>query len=186
MRDYETIETALTAAETGHLVLSTLHTMDATETINRIISVFPPHQQKQIRLQLAAVLKAVVSLRLLPRADGLGRVPAAEVMISTGYIRDCIENKEKTKLIKDAIAAGTSQYAMQTFDQSLYILYKNGLITLDEALRRASNPDEFRLKLSGIQSTSDMAREEMDSKLTVANDSDPFADESPFDFSNTV
>jgi twitching motility protein PilT len=186
MRDYETIETALTAAETGHLVLSTLHTMDATETINRIISVFPPHQQKQIRLQLAAVLKAVVSLRLLPRADGLGRVPAAEVMISTAYIRDCIENKEKTKLIKDAISQGTSQYAMQTFDQSLYLLYKNGLITLDEALRRASNPDEFRLKLSGIQSTSDMAREEMDSKLTVAADSDPFADESPFDFSNTV
>ena len=186
MRDYETIETALTAAETGHLVLSTLHTMDATETINRIISVFPPHQQKQIRLQLAAVLKAVVSLRLLPRADGLGRVPAAEVMISTAYIRDCIENKEKTKLIKDAISQGTSQYAMQTFDQSLYLLYKNGLITLDEALRRASNPDEFRLKLSGIQSTSDMAREEMDAKLTVAADSDPFADESPFDFSNTV
>ncbi len=186
MRDYETIETALTAAETGHLVLSTLHTMDATETINRIISVFPPHQQKQIRLQLAAVLKAVVSLRLLPRADGLGRVPAAEVMISTAYIRDCIENKEKTKLIKDAISQGTSQYAMQTFDQSLYLLYKNGLITLDEALRRASNPDEFRLKLSGIQSTSDMAREEMDSKLTVSADSDPFADESPFDFSNTV
>ena len=186
MRDYETIETALTAAETGHLVLSTLHTMDATETINRIISVFPPHQQKQIRLQLAAVLKAVVSLRLLPRADGLGRVPAAEVMISTGYIRDCIENKEKTKLIKDAISAGTSQYGMQTFDQSLYVLYKNGLITLDEALRRASNPDEFRLKLQGIQSTSDMAREEMESKLSVTNDSDPFADESPFDFSNTV
>src|SRR5229473_5744866 len=186
MRDYETIETALTAAETGHLVLSTLHTMDATETVNRIISVFPPHQQKQIRLQLAAVLKAVVSLRLLPRADGLGRVPAAEVLISTGYIRDCIENKETTKLIKDAISQGTSQYGMQTFDQSLYTLYKNGLITLDEALRRASNPDEFRLKLQGIQSTSDMAREEMDSKLAVTNDSDPFADESPFDFSNTV
>jgi twitching motility protein PilT len=186
MRDYETIETALTAAETGHLVLSTLHTMDATETVNRIISVFPPHQQKQIRLQLAAVLKAVISLRLLPRADGLGRVPASEVMISTGYIRDCIENKEKTKLIKDAIGAGTSQYGMQTFDQSLYLLYKNGLITLDEALRRASNPDEFRLKLSGIQSTSDSAREEMESKLTVSADSDPFADESPFDFSNTV
>jgi twitching motility protein PilT len=187
MRDYETIETALTAAETGHLVLSTLHTMDATETVNRIISVFPPHQQKQIRLQLAAVLKAVVSLRLLPRADGLGRVPAAEVLISTAYIRDCIENKDKTKLIKDAIAAGTSQYGMQTFDQSLYILYKNGLITLDEALRRASNPDEFRLKLSGIQSTSDMAKDEMDAKLTVSGQSeDPFADESPFDFSNSL
>ena len=187
MRDYETIETALTAAETGHLVLSTLHTMDATETVNRIISVFPPHQQKQIRLQLAAVLKAVISLRLLPRADGLGRVPATEVLISTAYIRDCIENKEKTKLIKDAISAGTSQYGMQTFDQSLYILYKNGLITLDEALRRASNPDEFRLKLSGIQSTSDMAKDEMDAKLTVSGQSeDPFGDESPFDFSNTL
>ena len=113
-------------------------------------------------------------------------MPAAEVLISTAYIRDCIENKEKTKLIKDAISQGTSQYGMQTFDQSLYTLYRNGLITLDEALRRASNPDEFRLKLSGIQSTSDMAREEMDAKLTVAADSDPFADESPFDFSNTV
>jgi len=188
MRDYETIETALTAAETGHLVLSTLHTMDATETINRIISVFPPHQQKQIRLQLAAVLKAVVSLRLLPRADGLGRVPAAEVLISTAYIRDCIENKEKTKLIKDAISQGTSQYGMQTFDQSIYTLYRNGLITLDEALRRATNPDEFRLKLQGIQSTSDIAKEEMESKLTVSSgiDTDPFADESPFDFSNGI
>ncbi|MGZ8852028.1 MAG: type IV pilus twitching motility protein PilT, partial [Thermoanaerobaculia bacterium] len=189
MRDYETIETALTAAETGHLVFSTLHTMDATETVNRIISVFPPHQQKQIRLQLAAVLKAVVSLRLLPRADGLGRVPAAEVLISTAYIRDCIENKEKTKLIKDAIAQGTSQYGMQTFDQSLYTLYKNGLITLDEALRRASNPDEFRLKLQGIQSTSDISREEMESKLGIAGQgegSDPFTEDSPFDFTNNV
>jgi twitching motility protein PilT len=186
MRDYETIETALTAAETGHLVFSTLHTMDATETVNRIISVFPPHQQKQIRLQLAAVLKAVVSLRLLPRADGLGRVPAAEVLISTAYIRDCIENKEKTKLIKDAISQGTSQYGMQTFDQSLYTLYKNGLISLDEALRRASNPDEFRLKLQGIQSTSDISKEEMESKLSVASDKDPFSDDSPFDFSNQV
>jgi twitching motility protein PilT len=186
MRDYETIETALTAAETGHLVLSTLHTMDATETINRIISVFPPHQQKQIRLQLAAVLKAVVSLRLLPRADGLGRVPAAEVLISTAYIRDCIENKEKTKLIKDAISQGTSQYGMQTFDQSLYMLYKNGLITLDEALRRASNPDEFRLKLQGIQSTADISKEEMESKLSIASESDPFSDDSPFDFGNSL
>ena len=162
MRDYETIETALLAAETGHLVLSTLHTVDATETINRVISVFPPHQQKQIRIQLAAVLKAIVSMRLLPRADGLGRVPAVEVLISTSYIRDCVENKEKTKLIRDAIVQGTSQYGMQTFDQSLYQLYKNGLITLEEALRRATNPDEFKLKIQGIQSTSDISREEMD------------------------
>ncbi|HUP65187.1 MAG TPA: type IV pilus twitching motility protein PilT [Thermoanaerobaculia bacterium] len=186
MRDYETIETALTAAETGHLVLSTLHTMDATETINRIISVVPPHQQKQIRLQLAAVLKAVISLRLVPRADGLGRVPAAEVLITTNYIRDCIENKEKTKLIKDAITAGTSQYGMQTFDQSIHTLYRNGLITIEEALRRASNPDEFKLKLSGVQSTSDIAKEEMDKQLNIATDNDPFSDESPFDFGNQL
>src|SRR5512136_2409767 len=101
MRDYETIETALMAAETGHLVFSTLHTLDATETITRIISVFPPHQQKQIRLQLAAVLKSVISMRLVTRADGKGRVPAVEVLRSTPYIRDCVETKEKTKLIRD-------------------------------------------------------------------------------------
>jgi len=187
MRDYETIETALLAAETGHLVLSTLHTLDATETVNRIISVFPPHQQKQIRIQLAAVLKSIISMRLLPRADGLGRVPAVEILISTGYIRDCIENKEKTKLIRDAIQQGTSQYGMQTFDQSLYNLYKNGLITLEEALRRATNPDEFKLKIQGIQSTSDISREEMEGVLELPSDSpmDPFAEGSPFEFGHT-
>lgn len=168
MRDYETIETALLAAETGHLVFSTLHTLDATETVNRIISVFPPHHQKQIRIQLAQVLKAILSLRLVPRADGVGRVPAVEVMISTPYIRDCIENKDKTKYIREQIAAGTSQYGMQTFDQSLYQLYKNGLITLDEALRRATNPDEFKLKIQGVQFTSDVAREEMESSLEMS------------------
>ncbi|MFI5165709.1 MAG: type IV pilus twitching motility protein PilT [Thermoanaerobaculales bacterium] len=182
MRDFETIETALLAAETGHLVLSTLHTLDATETVNRIIAVFPPHQQKQIRIQLAAVLKAIVSMRLLPRADGLGRVPAVEVLISTAYIRDCIEQKEKTKLIRDAIAGGTSQYGMQTFDQSLYSLYKSGLITIEEALRRASNPDEFRLRIQGIQSTSDVSREEMESALEGAAEPEPFAAGSPFEF----
>jgi twitching motility protein PilT len=165
MRDYETIETALNAAETGHLVLSTLHTLDATETINRIISVFPPHQQKQIRLQLAAVLKAAVSQRLMPRADGTGRVPAVEVMRTTNFIRDAVENKDKTKLIHDAIAQGTSQYGMQTFDQSIYQLYKKDLITMEEALRRATNPDEFKLKLAGIESTAEMAQREMESTL---------------------
>jgi twitching motility protein PilT len=184
MRDYETIETALTAAETGHLVFSTLHTLDATETINRIIAVFPPHQQKQIRLQLGAVLKAAISLRLMPRADGLGRVPAAEVLIRTNYVRECIENKEKTKYIKDAIQQGTSQYGMQTFDQSLYGLYKSGLITLEEALKRATNPNEFKLKIQGIQSTSDVAREEMDAALETPSDFNPLQEESPFDFSN--
>jgi twitching motility protein PilT len=184
MRDYETIETALTAAETGHLVLSTLHTLDATETVNRIIAVFPPHQQKQIRLQLSAVLKAIISMRLVPRADGRGRVPAVEVLRSTAYIRDCVENKEKTKLIRDAIAAGTSQYGMQTFDQSLYWLYKQELITFEEALRQSSNPDEFKLKVAGIQSTADMAAEEMDDALVRPTDSFGGAD-SPFEFSNS-
>src|SRR6266545_4507324 len=165
MRDYETIETAITAAETGHLVLSTLHTLDATETINRIISVFPPHQQKQIRLQLSGVLKAVMTMRLVPRADGHGRVPAVEVMITTPFIRDCIINKDKTKLIHEAIAAGVSQYGMQTFDQSIFALYKKELITYDEALRRATNPDEFKLKIQGIQSSSDMAAEEMEKTM---------------------
>jgi twitching motility protein PilT len=170
MRDYETIETALLAAETGHLVFSTLHTLDATETINRIISVFPPHHQKQIRIQLAQVLKSVISLRLVPRADGIGRVPGAEVLISTAYIRECIENKEKTKFIREQIALGTSQYGMQTFDQSLYQLFKSGLITLDEALKRATNPDEFRLKIQGVQFTSDIAREQMEEALQGQND----------------
>ena len=167
MRDYETIETALLAAETGHLVFSTLHTLDATETVNRIISVFPPHHQKQIRIQLSQVLKSVISLRLVPRADGMGRVPAAEVLISTAYIRECIENKEKTKYIREQISLGTSQYGMQTFDQSLYQLYKSGLITLDEALKRATNPDEFRLKIQGVQFTADVSREQMEESLQL-------------------
>ena len=172
MRDYETIETALLAAETGHLVFSTLHTLDATETVNRIISVFPPHHQKQIRIQLSQVLKSVISLRLVPRADGMGRVPAAEVLISTAYIRECIENKEKTKYIREQIALGTSQYGMQTFDQSLFQLYKSGLITLDEALKRATNPDEFRLKIQGVQFTSDISRDQMDESIQMPGESD--------------
>jgi len=162
MRDLETISTALLAAETGHLVLSTLHTLDATETIQRIIAVFPPPEQKQIRLQLASTLKAVISQRLVRRADGQGRVPAVEVMISTGYIRDCIINADKTRMIRDAIAAGTSQYGMQTFDQSLFDLYTRELITFDEAISRASNPDEFRLRTQGIRSSADAAREDME------------------------
>jgi twitching motility protein PilT len=162
MRDLETISTALLAAETGHLVLSTLHTLDATETIQRIIAVFPPPEQKQIRLQLASTLKAVISQRLVRRGDGQGRVPAVEVMVATNYIRDCIINPDKTRLIREAIAAGTSQYGMQTFDQSLFDLFSRNLITLEEALLRASNPDDFRLRVQGIRSSSDSAREEME------------------------
>jgi twitching motility protein PilT len=161
MRDLETIQTALLAAETGHLVFSTLHTLDATETINRIIAVFPPHQQKQIRIQLASVIKAVISQRLMPRTDGKGRVPAVEVLISTAFIRDAILDKEKSHLIHGAIAQGTSQYGMQTFDQSIFSLFEQGLVSYDEALRWASNVDEFKLKVQGIHTTADMARDEM-------------------------
>jgi twitching motility protein PilT len=162
MRDLETIGTAMTAAETGHLVLSTLHTLDATETVTRIVSSFPPHHQKSVRLQLAGILKAVISMRLIRSNKGNTRIPAVEIMVSTGMIRDCIINEEKTAQIRDAIAAGTSQYGMQTFDQSLFHLYQSDLISLEEALRGASNPDEFRLRLDGIRSTSDQAREEME------------------------
>jgi twitching motility protein PilT len=163
MRDFETIETALTAAETGHLVMSTLHTLDATETINRIISVFPPYQQKQVRLQLAAILKAVISQRLVPRADGKGRVPALEVLISTARVRECIADKERTKEIHDAIAKGFTTYGMQTFDQSLMHHVKSGLVTYDEALKHVSNPDDFALRFRGIASTSDGTWENFES-----------------------
>jgi twitching motility protein PilT len=155
MRDLETIETALTAAETGHLVMSTLHTLDATETINRIISAFPPYQQKQVRLQLGSVLKGVISQRLVPRADGKGRVPAIEVLLCTARVREMIEDKDRTKEIPDAISQGHTTYGMQTFDQSLMGLLKQNLISYEEALRQATNPDDFALRVSGISGTSD-------------------------------
>src|SRR3954452_3614334 len=161
MRDLETIGTAVHAAETGHMVFSTLHTLDAVETINRIIAVFPPPEQKQIRLQLAAVLRAVVSQRLVRRSDAEGRVPAVEVMINTAYIRECILVPEKTRAIHEALAAGTSQYGMQTFDQSLYDLYSQGLITYETALENASKPDDFKLQVQGIGSTADMSKNAM-------------------------
>jgi twitching motility protein PilT len=162
MRDFETIETAITAAETGHLVMSTLHTLDAVETINRIISVFPPHQQKQVRLQLSSILKAVISQRLVPRADGKGRVPAMEILVSTARIRECIGDKDRTKEIHDAIQKGFTTYGMQTFDQSLMQLVKQELVTYEEALKHVSNPDDFALRFRGISSTSDGTWEDFD------------------------
>lgn len=159
MRDFETISTALIAAETGHLVMSTLHTVDATETVNRIISVFPPYQQKQVRLQLAAILKGVISQRLVPRMDGQGRVPAVEVMVATQTIRECVIDPDKTRRIHDVITAGTSQYGMQTFDQSLAQLCREKLVSYEEALRWCSNPDDFALKMKGVQSTGDLTWE---------------------------
>ena len=161
MRDLETVETGLTAAETGHLVMSTVHTLDATETINRLIAVFPPHQHRQVRLQLASVLRAVISQRLMPRIDGTGRAVAVEVMVNTPFVGDCIVDPERTHLIQRAIAAGTSQYGMQTFDQSIYGLYQRGRISYDTALRWASNPDEFKLRVQGVTSTADAALDDM-------------------------
>jgi len=147
MRDYETISTAILAAETGHLVLSTLHTVDAT----------PPYQQRQVRLQLSSLLRGIISMRLVPRADGRGRVPAAEIMVVTQTIRECVVDPDKTRKIPDFIAAGQSQYGMQTFDQSLMVLYKRSLITYEEALLWASNPDDFALRVRGIEASSERA-----------------------------
>ncbi len=155
MRDYETIETAMTAAETGHLVMSTLHTIDAAETVTRIVSAFPPHQQVQVRLQLASIVSGIVSQRLVPRADGKGRVPAVEIMVSTARIRECIADPERNKEIPEAIAKGFTTYGMQTFDQSLMSLLKRGLVKYEECLRYVSNPDDFALRFKGISATSD-------------------------------
>jgi twitching motility protein PilT len=155
MRDFETISTALTAAETGHLVMSTLHTIDATETITRIVSVFPPHQQQQIRLQIASVVKGIISQRLVPRSDGRGRVPAVEVLVSTARIRECIGDKERQGEIYDAITKGFTTYGMQTFDQSLMALIKRGMVSYEEALVHVANPDDFALRFKGISGTSD-------------------------------
>jgi twitching motility protein PilT len=166
MRDFETISTALIAAETGHLVLSTLHTLDAAETVNRIITVFPPYQQKQVRMQLASVIKGIISQRLVAKADGSGRVPAVEVMLGTLSVREAIIDDAKTRQIPSIIAAGITHYGMQTFDQSLLMLYKQGLITYEEAIMTASNPDDFALKVKGIQSTSDLTYDEEDRRKT--------------------
>jgi twitching motility protein PilT len=155
MRDFETVETALTAAETGHLVMSTLHTLNASETINRIISVFPPYHQKQVRLQLAGVIRGVISQRLVPKSDGIGRVPAVEVLVSTARVKECIIEKDKTNEINDAISKGYTAYGMQSFDQSLMFLMKENLITYEEALKHCTNPDDFSLRVKGILGTSD-------------------------------
>src|SRR5688572_5283095 len=155
MRDVETIETALLASETGHLVMSTLHTLDATETISRIVSVFPPHQQRQIRLQLGAVLRAVICQRLVPTKDGKSRMAALEIMRCTPSIREMVEDKDRTKEIQDAIAEGHISYGMQTFDQALMLHFTAGRISYEEALRQATNPSNFALRVQGIASASD-------------------------------
>ncbi len=154
MRDLETMEIAFGAAETGHLVLTTLHTLDAQETVNRVLTVFPPHQHNQVRYQLAQVLKAVISQRLMPMAGGKGRVPAVEVLIATSRIKELISEPEKTGEIRMAIEEGYLHYGMQTFDQCIYDLYKKDLITYDEAMRQATNKDDLALRIRGITSGS--------------------------------
>jgi twitching motility protein PilT len=150
MRDFETCEIAMTAAETGHLVLSTLHTVDATETVNRIVSMFPTHHQHQARLSLASVLKGVISQRLLPRADGKGMVPALEIMVNTERVREMIEEPTRTREIKSAIAEGLHPYGMMTFDQSLAALVKQRLVTYEEAVKHSTSPSDFALLFRGV------------------------------------
>jgi twitching motility protein PilT len=161
IRDVETLDTAMKAADTGHLVFSTLHTTDASQTINRILSFYPPHQHQEVRMLLSTALQAVVSLRLVPRADGRGRIPAAEVLINTAAVADNIRDIEKALHIPDLIADGAISYGMQTFDQSLMRWYKEGLISYESALFYSTNPNEFALRVSGVDSTSDRKFDEV-------------------------
>ena len=155
IRDMDTLDTALKAADTGHLVFSTLHTTDAAQTINRLLSFYPPHQHQEVRMILATALQAVVSLRLVPRSDGRGRVPAAEVLVNTATVADNIRDIEKALHIPDLIAQGTTSYGMQSFDQSLMKWYKDGVISYESALFYSTNPNEFALRVSGVDSASD-------------------------------
>jgi twitching motility protein PilT len=164
IRDAESMKIAITAADTGHLVLSTMHTIDATQTISRIISFFPPHQHQEIRYLLASTLQAVISQRLVADADGLRRFPACEILIATGTIREYIREPEKTVMIRQAIQEGFIQYQMQTFDQSLMQLYKENRITIETALQASSNPHEFMLRVKGIQASSDNTWQRFENK----------------------
>jgi len=164
IRDPETMRVALTAADTGHLVLSTLHTVDAPQTVNRIISFFPPQEHDEIRFLLASTLQSVIALRLIPRSDQEGRMPAVEVMMVTATIREYLLDSEKTSLIKGAISEGVSQYGMQTFDQSIMKHYTEGRISMENALRYSSNPTEFELRVKGIHATSDESWQTFENK----------------------
>ncbi|MEO9116914.1 MAG: PilT/PilU family type 4a pilus ATPase [Gemmatimonadaceae bacterium] len=155
IRDLETLDTALQAADTGHLVFSTLHTTDATQTINRILSFYPPNQASEVRFMLSSALHAIISLRLVPKKDGSGRVPAAEVLINTQAVRDNIRDTEKSLNIPDLIREGTVQYGMQSFDQSLMYWYTKGEITYEAALSAATSPSEFALRVQGVAGASD-------------------------------
>jgi twitching motility protein PilT len=164
IRDVETMEIALKAADTGHLVLSTLHTTDAAQTVNRIISFFPPHHHQEVRYLLASTLQGIISQRLVRRSDGKGRVAAVEVLVSTGNVRDCIIEAEKTPLLHQIMRESVTSHGMQTFDQALMKLYQEEIITLDDALRASSKPHELTLRLKGIQGTSDQTWKQFENK----------------------
>ena len=166
IREQETMRVALMAADTGHLVLSTLHTPGAAQTINRLLSFFPPHEHDEVRYLLAANLTAIVSLRLIPHKSGQGRVPAVEILINTPTISDYLLDPEKTPLIHKAMSEGVSQYGMQTFDQALMRLYSEDQIDYDQALKNCSNPAEFDLRARGIQSASDGTWDEFEAEAS--------------------
>ena len=155
IRDLETMQIALTAADTGHMVFATIHTTNAVETIHRVLSMYPPHQHDEIRLLLAEVLAGIISLRLLPTKDGKGRVPAAEILVNTGAIKEYIQDKDKIDMVEQAVAEGHIQYHSQTFDQALLELYQSEQISLETAMNAATNRDDFDLKIRGISGTSD-------------------------------
>jgi twitching motility protein PilT len=155
MRDLETIEIALTAAETGHLVISTLHTLNAAETINRIISVFPSHNQSQIRQQLGSVFAAAISQRLIKRKDERSRVPAIEVLVASELVKEIILDESRFKELHDVIEKGHETYGMQTFDQSIFQLFHDGFITEKEALENATSPDDLILRMQGVSISGD-------------------------------
>jgi twitching motility protein PilT len=165
IRDLPTLDTAMKAADTGHLVFSTLHTTDATQTINRILSFYPPHQAAEVRFLLASALEAVISLRLIPRSDKAGRVPACEILVNTAAVRDNIRDMGKSLNIPELIAEGTVQYGMQSFDQSLMNWYKQGVISYESALYNATNPSEFALRVEGVAGASDSKWENLNQEV---------------------
>jgi len=167
IRDLPTLDTAMKAADTGHLVFSTLHTTDASQTINRILSFYPPHQQAEVRFLLASALEAVISMRLIPRSDKPGRVPAVEVLVNTAAVRDNIRDMGKSLNIPELIAGGTVQYGMQSFDQSLMNWYQKGVISYENALYNATNPSEFALRIQGVAGASDSKWENLNQEVTT-------------------
>ncbi len=167
IRDLPTLDTAMKAADTGHLVFSTLHTTDASQTINRILSFYPPHQQAEVRFLLASALEAVISMRLIPRSDKAGRVPAVEVLVNTAAVRDNIRDMGKSLNIPELIAGGTVQYGMQSFDQSLMNWHQKGVISYEDALYNATNPSEFALRIQGVAGASDSKWENLNQEVTT-------------------